>query len=236
MTREISDKKNLEEAMAVKKSGFKTKVHASPHKEEIDEWIMVRRWSSKMIVNELKRLYPNEKHMSDRAIDNYRKKYLPAEFAKSGGTLTYPTELRDSIIRQFDAPMEGIKMWKKVLDALESMEKIVKKTGVVPKAYVDMLKIAAEWYTRICNEFKDVGLMKRLPQESSITFKDERGYDSQDAKETIKRISTLKREIRMLAELVEEDDKKDTGDEKAGTGKTESSGSTEKRRITKGSR
>ncbi len=74
--KEKARSEGLRKALEVKMSQFPTITHASPHKEEIDNWIIEKRWSSRAIVNELYSKYPNETHPSPVSVDNYRKKYL----------------------------------------------------------------------------------------------------------------------------------------------------------------
>lgn len=203
MTRLLSDAKNLLEAHEIRKSGYKTKIHISPHKTEIDEWILVRRWSSRVIVNELRRLYPNENHPSDRAIDNYRKKYLPVEMAKTGPITAYSGELRDSLLKQFEPAKDGLKIWALVCKMLAAADKLIDKTGVVPKFVIDLVKVVGEVYKILCEEWARLGLVKTVPTELSIT--ENKQYESTESvKARIGRILSLNTEIDAVREKLKE--------------------------------
>jgi len=199
MARRLSDLKNLEKATEIKRSGFKTKVHASPHKDEIDEWIIERRWSSRMIANELKRLYPNEDHPSARTIDNYRRKYLPKEYHKAVKSTLYPEELRKKLAKQFDPAMEGIKLWSLVTQMIESANKTLGKTSIVPKFAIDLVKASADVYKTICEEFARLGIIKEVPPEIQITEK--KMYDPEEFKRKVEKFVLLQKEIERIKKV-----------------------------------
>src|SRR5579884_4050749 len=90
-------RKNFRSATEIRQQGFKTKIHASPYRQQIDDWLISYRWSARQIVNELNRLYPNQDHPSQKAIDNYRRKYLPKELRASR---SYQTDILTTQLRE----------------------------------------------------------------------------------------------------------------------------------------
>lgn len=168
--------KNIAEATEVRKSGYPTKIHASPHKAEIDDWIVTRRWSSNMIVNELKRLYPDENHPSNRAVDNYRHKYLPLEFAGvRAKVVDYPQQIIDEIMKSFNPAVEGVALWQKTKKVLDETMKMMENLKIPPKILNDLLKTAGTNFSIICDVFASVGLIEKKPTELSLTHKKEYG-------------------------------------------------------------
>jgi hypothetical protein len=171
MTREMSDLKNIAEATEVRKSGYATKVHSSPHKIEIDDWIITRRWSSNMISNELKRLYPKENHPSNRGIDNYRHKYLPKEFAsmRAGKITDYPEQIVEEIMKQFNPAIEGVALWQNTKKVLEQTMDMMAALKIPPKILNDLLKTAGSNYSIVCEVFSGIGLIDKKPTELNLT-------------------------------------------------------------------
>jgi hypothetical protein len=193
MTRLLSDAKNLLEALEIKKSGYATKIHASPHKKEVDLWIMDFHWSSRHIVNELKRLYPNENHPSDRGIDNYRNKYLPKEFARGTRMTKYSEEIREKLIKEFDPAVEAKELWVKTRNALDVAMKVMEKTSVPPKFLIDLLKVCGENLVKCYEIYKSLGLVSNVPTEISITEK--RVYDPEELKSRFNKLLEITRQL-----------------------------------------
>lgn len=196
MTREKTDIKNLQEANQIRQSGFPTKIHASPYKKQIDEWIVKHRWSGKMIVKELHRLYPQHNHPSDRAIDNYRKKYASMEYIRSAKPTNYPDEVINDFVKKFDPVKEGVELWEQTKKALTKVTEFMDKTQVPTKIQNDLLRTAGMNFQVVCDRFAKSGLINEKPQfdENGEPTKD-REYSAGEIKRRITEILTLKREI-----------------------------------------
>jgi len=210
MSKEIMDKKNLQEAMRVKKSGYPTKVHFSPHKDEIDEMIIEKRWSSKTIVNELKRRYPGEYHPSDRTIDNYRKKYLPNELLKTCQYSHLTDELKENLKKQFEPALEGIELWNFVKKMINNSSELIEQTKAIPSFAINLVRVASDAYRTLCDEWARLGLSKTVPTEINLTEK--RAYDEKELNQKIGRIIALKRRIDELERRSKEIDDRTDGD------------------------
>ena len=92
-----------EQGTTIVKSGYKTKIHAlehcpickGNHKEQIDRYIIEYRWSSILVSSHLRKRFPQCNIPSNRAIDNYRRHYLPNEPGRVSNS-----KLTDGIIVQ----------------------------------------------------------------------------------------------------------------------------------------
>lgn len=210
---EETRKQNLEKAREIRQSRYQTKIHASPHKEEIDKMIVDNRWSSRMVVKELERKYPNEDHPSDRAIDNYRTKYLPEEILKNARSSQLTEELREKIVNQFDPAMEGLILWSFSRRMMDKAQDMLDKTPVPPKFAIDLSKTLNDTYKTLCEEWIRLGLSDSKPQEFNVNLN--RVYDPKDLEETESKISKLRSEIKRIEE--EAGSRKDEGDGDSGT-------------------
>jgi hypothetical protein len=205
MTRELTDLKNLQKATAIRKSGFKTGIHASPHKAEIDKWIIENRWSSKVIVNELKRLYPNEEHPSARAIDNYRRKYLALEYIRAAKETTFLPEIKKEIQEKLDVAKEAYDLWSKTKKALDKAMETMEKTNIPPGFLIDLLKVGGQNFQIVTDIYARLGLIQSVPI-TEVSIIEKKVYEPGELQAKIERIIQLTRRIEEIKRRVSESD------------------------------
>ena len=166
----------LEKGRKIREAGFKTAIHASPHKDKIDNWILEKSWSSRTIVNELNRLYPDEEHPSYKAIDNYREKYL-----QTGGEIKglLQNSSKENLlklsdyIKQFhdeiDELFKGVVVARKRIYFMVETEE---KTKIPMKAMNEALAKYFEAVKILTNTLQSAGVLN-MPMDSVSATTDE---------------------------------------------------------------
>jgi hypothetical protein len=150
----------------VRRSGFKTIIHAHPLKEEIDELIMKYHWSSREIEDYLKKKYPNEYIPSNKTIDNYRKKYAPEEHIKAIRTIQDVDELIKQVLDKFNPIQEAIEMWQDSKNTLKQSMDIMKQTGIPPRFLFDAFKTSLDVFQNVLDVMHRFGLINQGEQKN----------------------------------------------------------------------
>ena len=196
-------RKNFRTATEIRQQGFKTKIHASRYKDQIDDWLISARWSARQIINELNKLYPNQDHPSRKAIENYRRKYLPKEIraSRSYQTDALAVKLREEVLRDFEPAIEGIQQWKRLQAIVERMEAGSASSKTVNKNYIDLLKTVGQFWVELTNSLQKLGVFaKQYPQSDSPESSE---YDPKEVRKAIKSVIAYERVSRIAATLNE---------------------------------
>lgn len=146
-------------AAVVKSSGFRTSVHANPHKDEIDELILKYHWSSEEIVKYLKSKYPNETFPHPKTIDNYRRRYLAEEHIKTFRTIRDVDKLIEDILNKFNPAMEAIELWEDSKTTLKKSLQIMEQTGIPPRFLFDAFKTSLATFQNVLDVMYRLGLI-----------------------------------------------------------------------------
>lgn len=194
--KKVSFAGRLEKGRKIREAGFKTAIHASPHKAEIDNWIMERKWSSQAVVNELDRMYPKEDHPSSRALDNYREKYLEAGTEvkslirdSSKENLLRLSGFIKSFHDEIGKALKNLKIARERVDLLKDTEKT---TGVPMKARSEAIKIYFEALKVVTSVLQAAGVLA-MPLEGIISSQEE--IDITDLDRVQKEIARIERVI-----------------------------------------
>ena len=170
---------DLKKAAALKKAGFKTSVHASPHKDEIDEWLAKYHWSPQKVLNELGRMYPKEEFMSLKAMANYRDNYLFAEGGRGEVIAEYPAMKKrlEEIWNDVNAPGNMKKILKAAMGRFEEVRikslEFEKSTGIPVGTTSEFYEHLFELNENFVRVMQDLGGVEKVPSKSEVTVKDE---------------------------------------------------------------
>jgi len=171
MSRAISDRKNLLEAQKLKASGFPTKIHASPHKDLIVKWLLDSRFSSRIIVNELKKVCGNEEctegHPSDRAIDNYKIKYLPNE-VRDLGRVGIVDEIIEKIKNEFDPVYELMELYREQVYRISLDRKHEDSVKKLFPHLKDEYTVALNILKELTQVMFDIGALQKRPTVAEL--------------------------------------------------------------------
>lgn len=196
-----TDLTNLQKAKDVKESGYATLVHASPHKDKIDDMLINKRWPPRVVVNELYKIDPDGKHPSYKSVENYRDKYIDAETAIRVGP-----DIKEKYIGamgEFDVYLETLTLYKMTLEGVvRAMSSGMESQLGLPNENVTKRIAQVESLGQFVFKMEtDLGLREKTPEQWKGTLTDEREHSNN----TIgKNVTDLKGELeRITGRIVE---------------------------------